>query len=292
MRAGRLACCAVVVAAALPATASAAGRTDVVAQALAGVATVSTGTSVGTAFAVDDGIVLTNAHVVGGATSVEVRDADGRSADARVVAIDRERDVARLETSLALKPLPQAPAAARTGQDVLIIGAPDGLSGTVTRGIVSATGRMVNGVRMIQSDAAANPGNSGGPMLDGLGRVLGVTTAKQSEAEGIAFAIPIGVALDAVGTANEPRGASRPGDQVGSGGLSPAWLALMAGAVALLGFGVALLVRRRRPSHPVPQQPPASVSATSFDGPDEDPVVIVHRDPVVVRRRAGTNSQN
>jgi putative serine protease PepD len=161
------------------------------------------GGGTGSGFVLDgDGHVLTNAHVVEGATSVAVLDSTGATRRATVVGSDSASDLAVLRVT---GDLPAATlgrsAGLAVGDPVLAVGSPLGLSGTVTAGIVSATDREVSfgdGRRAaaIQTDASINPGNSGGPLVDGSGAVVGVNTqiATLNRAGGnigIGFAIPI-----------------------------------------------------------------------------------------------------
>src|SRR5712692_4437889 len=145
-----------------------------------------------------DGYLLTNAHVVEGATAVEVVFADGAMYPAPVVGSDPTTDLAVVRV---LGPtLPSAELAdsdkLKVGQLVIAIGDPLGLQSTVTTGVVSALGRSLdarNGrliENVIQTDAALNPGNSGGPLVDTHGGVVGINTAIIAMAQGIAFAIP------------------------------------------------------------------------------------------------------
>ncbi|EPX86273.1 Trypsin-like serine protease, typically periplasmic [Rubellimicrobium thermophilum DSM 16684] len=148
------------------------------------------------------GHVVTNAHVIAGASAALVTLADGRSFDARLVGADPRHDLAvlRIEGEDLPAPLTLAPPKPpEVGSRVLAIGNPFGLDWTLTTGIVSALERELPGrdgvpIRgLIQTDAAINPGNSGGPLLDGAGRVIGVNTAIYSPSggsAGIGFAIP------------------------------------------------------------------------------------------------------
>jgi S1-C subfamily serine protease len=149
-----------------------------------------------------DGIIITNAHVVGSARTVEVRTADGRTFTGTVLGRDPLVDTAVVRVSATN--LPAAPLGdsdrLQPGQIAVAIGNPLGLEGTVTRGVVSATNRDPRGIGiaagLIQTDAAINPGNSGGPLLDSSGRVIGINTAILAGTTGLGFAIPINVAID------------------------------------------------------------------------------------------------
>ena len=149
-----------------------------------------------------DGIILTNAHVVGRAREVEVRTADGRTFTGEVLGLDESVDTAVVRvraTNLPAAPLGDSDRL-EVGQIAVAIGNPLGLERTVTRGVVSATNRSPEGVGiaagLIQTDAAINPGNSGGPLLDSSGRVIGINTATYSGTTGLGFAVPINVATD------------------------------------------------------------------------------------------------
>ncbi|MGZ5155333.1 MAG: Do family serine endopeptidase, partial [Caldimonas sp.] len=150
-----------------------------------------------------DGLILTNAHVVREAKEVTVKLSDRREYTAKVLGIDTTTDIAVLR--IAAKDLPIVrlgdPKGLEVGDPVLAIGAPYGLEQTATSGIVSAKGRSLPGdavVPFIQTDAAVNPGNSGGPLFDGSGSVVGINSQIYSRSggfQGVSFAIPIDVAL-------------------------------------------------------------------------------------------------
>ena len=150
-----------------------------------------------------DGLILTNAHVVRGAKQVTVKLSDRREFAAKVLGSDNSTDVAVLKVDA--KGLPTVtlgdPRAVQVGDWVLAIGAPYGFEQTATQGIVSAKGRSLPGdsyVPFIQTDAAVNPGNSGGPLFDSAGRVVGINAQIYSQSggfQGLAFAIPVDVAL-------------------------------------------------------------------------------------------------
>jgi S1-C subfamily serine protease len=147
-----------------------------------------------------EGYALTNSHVVRGATGIEAELSDGRTLIADLVGDDPATDLALLKLPSAV-PLAFAHLGdsnvLRVGDFAIAVGSPLGLARTVTLGIVSAlgrslrseiAGRMIEGV--IQTDAPLNPGNSGGPLLDGTGRVVGINTAIVLGAQGLCFAVP------------------------------------------------------------------------------------------------------
>lgn len=148
----------------------------------------------------NDGQVMTNAHVVEGATTVDVTLNDGRTFKGEVVGTDPVTDVAVVK--IKGDDLPTAPIGSTdnlaAGQWAIAIGNPLGLDNTVTAGIISALGRTSSQVgisdkrvQFIQTDAAINPGNSGGPLLNAQGEVIGMNTAIRAGAQGLGFAIPI-----------------------------------------------------------------------------------------------------
>ena len=150
-----------------------------------------------------DGVVLTNAHVVDGADEVTVTLTDQREFRAKVVGSDPTTDVAVLKIDARGLPTVRVgdPAKLRVGDWVVAIGTPYGLDNTVTSGIVSAKSRALPGdavVPFIQTDAAVNPGNSGGPLFNLEGEVVGINSqifSRSGGFQGLAFAIPIDVAL-------------------------------------------------------------------------------------------------
>jgi S1-C subfamily serine protease len=168
------------------------------------------GEATGSGFVVSrDGTILTNAHVVAGATKVSVQFADKHVVDARILGRDESTDLAVLKVKGSAKELTPLPlGTSRTvqvGDPTIAIGNPFGLERTLTTGVVSATRRSIqapNGFEIdgvIQTDAAINPGNSGGPLLDATGRVIGINSQIETGGNGggnvgIGFAIPIDTA--------------------------------------------------------------------------------------------------
>ncbi|UZP66346.1 trypsin-like peptidase domain-containing protein [Desulfovibrio mangrovi] len=165
-------------------------------------------------------LVLTNAHVIEGATAIQVLLQDGRSFDADMVGSDPDFDLAVLRLKNAAD-LPETPMASSgdimPGETVIAIGNPFGFGHTVTTGVVSALNRSIKTEQgvftdFIQTDAAINPGNSGGPLLNIEGQLIGINTAIFAKAEGIGFAIPIDKAKRAVT------------ELLDTGSVSPVWL--------------------------------------------------------------------
>ncbi len=149
------------------------------------------------------GYILTNHHVIAGASEIQVALLDGRIAQASIVGTDPDTDIAVLHIKLPDLPSITISRAEhlRVGDVVLAIGNPFGIGQTVTQGIISATGRNRLGISIyenfIQTDAAINPGNSGGALINPHGELIGINTAifsKSGGSQGIGFAIPMSIA--------------------------------------------------------------------------------------------------
>jgi serine protease Do len=151
-----------------------------------------------------DGVILTNAHVVADASNVTVKLTDRREYKAKVVGLDKASDVAVLKIDAKNLPAVKLPAAdeVKVGEWVLAIGSPYGFENTVTAGIVSAKARALpdgSYVPFIQTDVAVNPGNSGGPLFNMKGEVIGINSqiySRSGGSQGVSFAIPIELALN------------------------------------------------------------------------------------------------
>jgi putative serine protease PepD len=206
---------------------------DTAARLLPSVVQIEADGAMGSGFvAAEGGFILTASHVVGGSETVTLRLQDGTSVAGAVVAVDKSIDTAVIradETAAAdLKPMALgALADVEVGEMTIAIGSPFGLSQTVTTGIVSALGRTVPTPMgelhdLIQTDAAINSGNSGGPLADGEGRAIGINTAIASNSggsDGIGFAVPIDQAIQILDKVKD--GTWRPEDNNPADGMDP-----------------------------------------------------------------------
>src|SRR5579864_9472819 len=160
--------------------------------------------SLGSGFLVSqDGYILTNAHVVDSADEITVRLTDKRELKARVIGADRRTDLALIKIEATGLPAARLgdPSKLKVGEWVVAIGSPFGFDNTVTAGIVSAVDRALPGdsaVPFLQTDVAVNPGNSGGPLFNAKGEVVGINSqiyTRSGGYQGVSFAIPINAAL-------------------------------------------------------------------------------------------------
>jgi S1-C subfamily serine protease len=173
-----------------------------------------------------DGQILTNAHVVANAQRVKVTLADGRTFDASLVGSEPDVDIALLRIGAEHLPVAELGSGKlRVGQLVIAVGNPYGLNWTVTAGVVSALDRTLQGqgiqkmTSLIQTDTPINPGNSGGPLVDSLGRVVGMTTAMMPMAQGLGFSIPVETIKSALARIYQRREAIPAGIALGVGGM-------------------------------------------------------------------------
>jgi serine protease Do len=166
-------------------------------------------TAIGSGFIFsDEGLILTNSHVVFGRQAISVTLDDGRKFTAILLGADPVYDLAVLKIPDAPAELPKAvlgdSSKIQIGEEVIAIGNPLGLEQTLTRGVISGVNRLIQEAQMplmlplLQMDAAINPGNSGGPLVNLCGEVIGINTASMSEAQNIGFAVPINLAKKTV----------------------------------------------------------------------------------------------
>lgn len=158
---------------------------------------VYSGNSMGSGFAIGENCIITNAHVISNQYDVRIETYGGEIERAFIVSIDERIDIAVIGVSDAsFTPLHVADlSTVNVGDDVYAIGAPNSLAFTLTKGVVSSKKRIVSRQKYIQTDAAINSGNSGGPLLNDAGEVIGVNSYKMSDSEGIGLAIPIDVVV-------------------------------------------------------------------------------------------------
>ena len=151
------------------------------------------GNAMGSGFALGENCVITNAHVIDGGDDITVVTYGGTEYAACVIGVDNYADIAVLAVADVSFPVLEVAdiSAMKTGEDIYAIGAPKGMTYTLTKGLVSAKERVIANQTYIQIDAAINQGNSGGPLLNDAGQVLGMNTMKMSDSEGIGLAIPI-----------------------------------------------------------------------------------------------------
>jgi serine protease Do len=178
--------------------------------------------ALGSGFVIDDnGLILTNNHVVEKADEIKIKTDTGKDYDAKVVARDPKTDIALIKVSAGSDFPKQAQlgdsGSIRVGDWVMASGNPFGLGNTITAGIISAKGRIIGAGPyddFLQTDAAINPGNSGGPLFNMNGEVVGVNTAIVAQGQGIGFAIPINLVKEIL-------------PQLKSGKVTRGWLGIM-----------------------------------------------------------------
>jgi len=214
-----------------------------------------------------DGYVLTNQHVVAKSSRVKVHLVSDKEVGGTVVETDPKLDLALIKLEISNLPTVRLGDSSKLkqGDTVIAIGSPLGLEHTVTKGIISATKRVHEGKTYLQTDAALNPGNSGGPLVNSSGEVVGINTMLMAKSQGLGFAIPIevalpmiekhGVSVNTVLGANNSAKAVKASDNTARRSRASGTYALfyMIGILiflALLGLAIRFLLRRRRrPQH-------------------------------------------
>ncbi|MEE0266035.1 MAG: trypsin-like peptidase domain-containing protein [Acutalibacteraceae bacterium] len=156
---------------------------------------VYSGNSLGSGFSIGKDCIVTNAHVIDQTDDVVIKSYSGEEYSAFVVGINQEEDIAILGVDgVGFPYLTVADSSTiNTGDDIYAIGAPKSMAYTLTKGVISAKSREVKGSKYIQIDAPINEGNSGGPLLNAVGQVIGINTLKMIDSEGIGLAIPMEV---------------------------------------------------------------------------------------------------
>jgi Trypsin-like peptidase domain len=148
-------------------------------------------------FITRDGVLVSNAHVVGGATKIMVRWRGRTGTAVRILNFARKHDLVTLQTSFDSTPAVSLADSDKVvvGQDVVVLGSPQGLEGTVSTGIVGGL-RTLGAARLLQITAPISPGSSGGPVFDSTGRVIGIATATSSKGQNLNFALPVNLLRD------------------------------------------------------------------------------------------------
>lgn len=163
---------------------------------------ISSGQALGSGFAIGENCVVTNAHVIDNQNSIILTGYNGNKYPASLIGFDDNKDIAILAVdNVTFVPLTIA-TVKNAGDDVYAIGAPKSMAYTLTKGVVSAKERKVGTQTYIQTDAAINEGNSGGPLIDANGNAIGMNTLKMIDSEGIGLAIPMNVVSEFVKSLN------------------------------------------------------------------------------------------
>jgi serine protease Do len=159
---------------------------------------VYSGNSLGSGFSIGKDCIVTNAHVISQVDDVVVKSYSGEEYTAFVVGINQDEDIAILGVEGVEFPYLTVAdiSTINTGDDIYAIGAPKSMAYTLTKGVISAKNREIKGKEYIQIDAPINEGNSGGPLLNSVGQVIGINTLKMIDSEGIGLAIPVEVLKD------------------------------------------------------------------------------------------------
>ncbi len=158
---------------------------------LPSVVSVNTNTGLGSGVVIsDNGYIVTNYHVINGASQLVVKTYGGKSYAAQIIGSDTDADISVLKIDASVQSLPFGDSASlKIGSKVIALGNPAGLSFSVTEGIISATRKLPNGYAYLQTDVPINPGNSGGPLIDQKGEIVGINNFKVGGFEGLGFAI-------------------------------------------------------------------------------------------------------
>lgn len=181
------------------------------------VVVVYTPMGVGSGFAIEENLIITNAHVVDNNKNVKINLYDGTLISGKVVKSDDNKDLALVKIDQKLVPLEINSDSLSIAQEVYAVGAPKDMAYTITKGIISALDRKIGTNSYVQVDASINSGNSGGPLLDENGKVIGVITLKAVDAEGIGFAIKVEDVLKFIENSDELTNEDNTNDSVAAG---------------------------------------------------------------------------
>lgn len=165
---------------------------------------ISSGNSLGSGFAIGENCVVTNAHVISDVDNIFLKTYSEEKHSAFLIGIDKEKDIALLGVEKVEFPYLQIDdyTTMTIGDEVYAIGAPKSMTYTLTKGVISSKERKIGNYTYIQTDAAINEGNSGGPLINDAGNVIGMNTLKMSDSEGIGLAIPMTVVSEFIKSLN------------------------------------------------------------------------------------------